>query len=634
MKRGPTTILYPSGQPRAVRMTMSQLPLYEATFAVGGRWPLGLYPGRFGLLSLSYLFQLSATLSRPFLGSVLFAPEPVNARFPSCLRIRLRCILCNLRDDYKNPMAAGPEGDGGIHANRVIDDFVEEYDQLEYYYKKLAEAAEEICKNQLDTVVPSYISKRVKTRESLLRKLVKRKDDPLKRHEKLYRDKQHIRDDIKDIVGIRISLYFPNSAAEVDKMIRRTFKLVGVTKHPKQERLLRRNNTNLAQIEEEMRSSQSSSGPWVDAPEQFRGDVVERAENPPDRSLRSSAHSSYHSSEHGAAEVKPEYQNQFSGYTARHYKVRLKEPFSGSFRGYKADIFEIQVVSALAHVWSEVEHDLVYKVLENPSEDQKRMLDSLNGLVKTGELILEQIQQLSAKPAFSAAPLEVFTNKYQLGDYLENKIPDCVVRRGSRSMLYKTLQALSLARRSVLDKELENLSFNDPHNTNRLQIVNRFQPFEPSQSICIIASIFLGLTDEELDNAMRNAIGEIGDVKYKCKVTLSSLIWMQELFKWSNRVEVTRQVLLHFKDWRSSLNWALGSIMPTNILLGRPARQEDQEKIEEMWHVFENSTTPVFQFVFKLSRNGVWRQLPDDLSQLEGLRANIKAWEKVTQPKC
>lgn len=86
---------------------------------------------------------------------------------------------------------------------------------------------------------------------------------------------------------------------------------------------------------------------------------------------------------------------RFSGYSAAHYRVRLREAeTSEADRRYSAAKVEIQIASVLMHAWAEVEHDLVYMPLEGElSEEEYAILDQLNGLVMAGEIALERLQR-------------------------------------------------------------------------------------------------------------------------------------------------------------------------------------------------------------------------------------------------
>lgn len=109
---------------------------------------------------------------------------------------------------------------------------------------------------------------------------------------------------------------------------------------------------------------------------------------------------------------------RFSGYSAVHYRVQLKErELSEADQRYAEARVEIQVASVLMHAWSEVEHDLGYKPLEGVlSESEYAILDQLNGLVIAGELALEMLQK--AGEARVAEGERRFVNHYELAVHL------------------------------------------------------------------------------------------------------------------------------------------------------------------------------------------------------------------------
>ena len=469
-------------------------------------------------------------------------------------------------------------------SDMIIDAFVKNYEQQCDYYERLAKHVEKLCETGLERYPRhSYITSRVKTLSSLRRKLAERQRE---RSRSPYQNEEEIKDDIVDIVGVRISLYFPNSASVVEKMIEDTLSVVG-------------------------------------APKQIEGRVKEKDDERKD----------YISGQ----EAKKPYDWKFPGYTAKHFRVRLLRPI----KGYKGEMVEIQVVSALAHVWSELEHEIVYKVMDNPTEDQKRMLDSLNGLVRTGEVILEQLQQISAK-SNTLKDSDQFDNKYNLGAYLADCIPQGSVKRRSITVLFKFLRIANLNSARELSQKIGALGFEQKTNQTREKTKARFLDFDLSASIYIIDYILGGLTERDYSEIEARAIGgKEGDEYvpsdppswlYKCKVIISTLIWLWELFP-ENQMEITCGLKEHFyasENGRKSLKWALGSITPTNIIDNRPVGEVDQAHLSCLWHVFESSSekVEVFKFAFKISKIGVWRELPEDISQLEMLRMSLKIMEE------
>jgi ppGpp synthetase/RelA/SpoT-type nucleotidyltranferase len=114
----------------------------------------------------------------------------------------------------------------------------------------------------------------------------------------------------------------------------------------------------------------------------------------------------------------PKYSKRFSGYSATHYRVRLRETtLPDSQKRYAEARVEVQVASVLMHAWAEVEHDLVYKPYQGVlSEDEYAILDELNGMVIAGEIALERLQR--AGDVRVAARGRTFANHYELAAHL------------------------------------------------------------------------------------------------------------------------------------------------------------------------------------------------------------------------
>lgn len=110
----------------------------------------------------------------------------------------------------------------------------------------------------------------------------------------------------------------------------------------------------------------------------------------------------------------PKHEKRFSGYWATHYHVKLKD--EKSITRYTDTIAEIQVASVLMHAWSEVEHDLVYKPFSGElSREELAILDEINGLVLSGEIALERLQNAMAERTKKKNDI---TNKYELTNFL------------------------------------------------------------------------------------------------------------------------------------------------------------------------------------------------------------------------
>ncbi len=77
-------------------------------------------------------------------------------------------------------------------------------------------------------------------------------------------------------------------------------------------------------------------------------------------------------------------------YRASHMQIRLRpSDLSGKLDNLVDDHCELQITSMLAHVWNEIEHDIVYKGDKSVlSGDEMSALESLGLLTKTGDNII------------------------------------------------------------------------------------------------------------------------------------------------------------------------------------------------------------------------------------------------------
>jgi ppGpp synthetase/RelA/SpoT-type nucleotidyltranferase len=75
-----------------------------------------------------------------------------------------------------------------------------------------------------------------------------------------------------------------------------------------------------------------------------------------------------------------DYITRSSGYSATHYRIRLKKDFLYPPQFHYCDsAVEIQVASVFMHAWAEVEHDLAYKPkMGDPSESELDILHELS----------------------------------------------------------------------------------------------------------------------------------------------------------------------------------------------------------------------------------------------------------------
>lgn len=234
----------------------------------------------------------------------------------------------------------------GLAAVGLIEDFIARYVKEYDFYDQAGRLVAQTLETNLRAAgVRCIVTHRAKSISRLEEKC--RQREP----EQHYTSVEDIVNDIVDLAGVRVALYFPAERDQVDKLVTRLFQ-----------------------------------------------QLAPRKEFP--------------------ASAKTRHDKRFSGYSAVHYRVRLKEhELSEPDRRYAEARVEIQVASVLMHAWAEVEHDLVYKPLEGDlSDDEYAILDQLNGLVIAGEIALERLQK--AGETRVAENKRKFVNHYELAVHL------------------------------------------------------------------------------------------------------------------------------------------------------------------------------------------------------------------------
>jgi ppGpp synthetase/RelA/SpoT-type nucleotidyltranferase len=235
-----------------------------------------------------------------------------------------------------------------------IEEFLRHYEREFDYFQEAARITARKCELALsDAGVRNLVTFRAKRVDRLREKLKKRNES----HP--YPDVEAIRSDIVDLAGVRIALFFPGDRPKAETFIETNFLLAG----------------------------------------------TESRKEFPEGKL--------------ADHQDPVYTERFLGYCATHYRVRNRpDSLSGDERRFENATIEIQVGSVLMLAWQEVHHDLGYKPLSGTlSEDERAILDEVNGLVIAGEIAFERLQRaVERRLEVENSP---FGSHYDLAVYLD-----------------------------------------------------------------------------------------------------------------------------------------------------------------------------------------------------------------------
>lgn len=218
-----------------------------------------------------------------------------------------------------------------------VADFVRRYVREYDYFAKVSE----LCGMRLERLlhaenVRAITTWRAKRPDRLNQKLEEREKSRIDKGKTAYESDEDIYNDIPDLAGARVALYFPADREKLRVLIEKHFRLLQPVK------IFPLATTAL----------------------------------PPEAQKR-------------------KLKKRFSGYSAEHFRVTLlSDDLSFEDKKYADGRCEIQVASVLMHAWAEVEHDLEYKALSGGiSDTESSLLDQINGLVTAGEIALEELQK-------------------------------------------------------------------------------------------------------------------------------------------------------------------------------------------------------------------------------------------------
>jgi tetratricopeptide (TPR) repeat protein len=298
-----------------------------------------------------------------------------------------------------------------------VDRFIEHYKKTFDFYREAGRISAQICETNLEQMgIRAIVTYRAKRIERLKEKLEKR--NIVKNYESF----EEIIEDIVDLTGVRVALYFPGDLYKVQQFIESNFRIAECKTFP---------------------------------------EIIK------------------------AGKQKADYQKRFSGYWATHYRVHLKnDDLPEEIKKYSDIMIEIQVASVLMHAWAEVEHDLIYKPFSGElSYEEYQILDELNGLVLSGEIALQRLQK-AVKDRVSQAGTE-FNNHYEVASFLNNNLGPASEGRkeeialGRVDLLFKCIISSDFNKPEKLKEILVHV---DPERTNKTivdQIMDRINGINP-----------------------------------------------------------------------------------------------------------------------------------------------------------
>lgn len=296
----------------------------------------------------------------------------------------------------------------------IVDEFIARYRREQDFYEQAARLVAQALEARLQAEgLRAIVTQRAKNAGRLLGKVQERNKT------KQYPTVESIYEDLVDLAGVRIALYFPGQQSQAGRLVEEIF-------------------------------------------------TVTKRKDFPD----------------GAP---PKYAKRFSGYSATHYHVRLKDSLLSETQKRYADArVEVQVASVLMHAWAEVEHDLVYKPLQGElSIDEYAVLDELNGLVLAGELALERLQRAGEQRV--AEDSRTLANHYELASHLLHEVskqapgPLAHEALGRVDLLFDLLTQLDIRRPELLAPYLRSLNSDFESRQIAEQVIDRLLAEDPAR---------------------------------------------------------------------------------------------------------------------------------------------------------
>lgn len=135
-------------------------------------------------------------------------------------------------------------------------------------------------------------------------------------------------------------------------------------------------------------------------------------------------------------------------YRATHCQVSLKpEDLADPNDNLEGLTCEIQVCSMLAHVWNELEHDLVYKPTTGTlSARERESLSILGNMTLSGDLVIKQLFDANAERVKQAQDnAATFQDVYDFVARMRDDFPTCTQFGNNAGQLYEDLMDLTIS---------------------------------------------------------------------------------------------------------------------------------------------------------------------------------------------
>jgi ppGpp synthetase/RelA/SpoT-type nucleotidyltranferase len=494
-------------------------------------------------------------------------------------------------------------------SNKAIKEFVERYHIT--LAENLAKCVQNICEvnlKKIPQVVQAICTSRAKTKTSLQTKLQRMNESRLRKRKTPFKNREEIKGNVFDLSGVRVALYVPSQKDIVIRELGKWFLKV---------EWIGKKGRNREEYSRKLCGKMCNESECETCPNNH-GTVVE-----------SSTETSV------TPEMEEIYNPVFAGYVADHARVKLHrhQAEAANLHDWEPDdVVEIQIVSVLLHAWAEVEHDITYKSIKAEAGMAERIiLDSLNGIIRSSELLLDQLHMIHTQRIESVE--KPFPNKFALAMFLDGYIggllSDDAKNNLELKMLFGLLRAVSKDSHQQLHPLLKTLGFKENNKSSDLSmlgedysaLIKAKKPFPLATHMqlpfYIMRHIVSQLSEDEERKIRVVARGDTPQHSYTCRVLLSSFIWIGQLSLWGSIQGATTQAECKKRE-AEALLWPFNAPLRFNILVNRgETMPEDVKYMQILWSWFERQKPDsFFSFAFRIARLGVVGSFPDDLNLL------------------
>jgi hypothetical protein len=296
-----------------------------------------------------------------------------------------------------------------------------------------------------------------------------------------------------------------------------------------------------------------------------------------------------------------------------------------AYSWFEDDQVEIQVISALNHAWAEVGHDILYKSSADgeSSLEERRILDALNGIIQSGDLLLEQFQskvvRRTSQPFKAQDDLTQFLRSFLNPDDDGNDLePAKLPRSEGIYLLYKFLVMKRMNTPSQTRAVLESLKYPCRHIAAERMIRSSFYPIptlaaDMSLVVCFVREV---LIDEPYLAPKEPKVSDMCAIMMSALTTLDFCLGgPKEAQNYIHNMDMTDQQF-------QSIEFLLTSFMRYKALLGELEHEIVRASLQDAWEWFRTSASNPASFcgfIFRLAEMGCGMDR-DPVTQLRQLR--------------